>query len=238
MIPETCELLDRPLGLDADRLADLEVLLGGRLLVDHDLVRPRPRALDERERVEGRVGVRDREAEVRRAAEDDRLAVVADELGRVGVDAALGLARPRAAPAPSASRDSSKVGSVTPLPSLRSKADLPVMTAFEPCADVREDLVERLVDRVRQDVGAADHRDAEHDRERRQRRPQLPAQQARGWRSAPSLVRDRLERVELRRAARGHDRRQDPDDDRDDRQHEELHPRDRRSECRTPRARG
>ena len=31
------------------------------------------------------------------------------------------------------SRDSLKVGSVTPLPSLRSKADLPVMTAFEPC---------------------------------------------------------------------------------------------------------
>ncbi len=31
------------------------------------------------------------------------------------------------------SSDSLKVGSVTPLPSLRSKADLPVMTALEPC---------------------------------------------------------------------------------------------------------
>ena len=52
------------------------------------------------------------------------------------------------------------------------------MTAFEPCADVGEDRVERLVDRVGEDERAADHRDAEHDRDRRQRRPQLAAQQA------------------------------------------------------------
>ena len=48
-------------------------------------------ALEQRERVEHRVAVRDREAEVRRAAEDDRLPVVADELRRVRVDAALRL---------------------------------------------------------------------------------------------------------------------------------------------------
>ena len=32
----------------------------------------------------------------------------------------------------SASRPSSKLGSLEPLPSLRSKADLPLMTAFDP----------------------------------------------------------------------------------------------------------
>ena len=45
-------------------------------------------------------------------------------------------------------------------------------------AHVGEDRVERLVDRVREDVGAADHRDAEDDRERRQRGAQLSPQQA------------------------------------------------------------
>ena len=41
---------------------------------------PGPVALDERERVERRLAVRDREAEIGCAAEDDRLAVVADQL--------------------------------------------------------------------------------------------------------------------------------------------------------------
>ena len=39
--------LDGPFGLHTDRLPDLEVLLGRRLLVDDDLVRPRPVALDQ-----------------------------------------------------------------------------------------------------------------------------------------------------------------------------------------------
>src|SRR5262249_5621061 len=38
-----------------------------------------------------------------------------------------------------------------------------------------EDRRERVVDRVREDEGAADHRDAEDDRERRQHRTELPA---------------------------------------------------------------
>ena len=46
-------------------------------------------------------------------------------------------------------------------------------------ADVGEDRVERLVDRVGEDERAADHRDAEHDRDRRQRRAELAAEQAR-----------------------------------------------------------
>ena len=40
-----------------------------------------------------------------------------------------------------------------------------------------EDRVERLVDRVREDVGAAHHRDPEHDRDRGQDRAQLAAEQ-------------------------------------------------------------
>ena len=44
-------------------------------LVDHDLVRPGPVAVDERERVEPRLGRVDGEAEVRCAAEADHLAV-------------------------------------------------------------------------------------------------------------------------------------------------------------------
>ena len=115
---------------------------------------PGPGALDERQRIEARVAVGDREAEVRRAAVDDRLAVVADQRGRVAVDAPLGLRRPpsqRRAPRRAATRRS--VGSVTPLPSQRSNADLPVTTTFEPCADVGEDLVERLsIESVRTNV--------------------------------------------------------------------------------------
>jgi hypothetical protein len=45
---------NRSLGLYADRLADLEVLLVGGRLVDHDLVPVWPASLDQRERVERR----------------------------------------------------------------------------------------------------------------------------------------------------------------------------------------
>ena len=89
--------------------------------------------VDERERVEDGVAVGDREAEVRRAAVDDRLAVVADEL-RVAVDAALGRGDPGTWRT-SASSESSSSGCVSPLPSEMSKADLPVITAVEPCRD-------------------------------------------------------------------------------------------------------
>ena len=55
--------------------------------VDHDLAVLRPDTLDEGEAVERRLRRVDAEAEVRRAAEGDRLAVVADQLG-VAADAA------------------------------------------------------------------------------------------------------------------------------------------------------
>ena len=44
--------------------------------------------------------------------------------------------------------------------------------------DLREDGAERRLDRVGEDVRAADHRDAEHDRDRGQRRAQLAAEQS------------------------------------------------------------
>ena len=81
------ELLDRALDLHADRLADLQVLLVGRRLVDDDLVRPGPGSLHERQAVELRLRRVDREPEVRRPAERDRLAVL-DELRALARDAA------------------------------------------------------------------------------------------------------------------------------------------------------
>ena len=67
---------DRPLRLHADRVTDGEVLLACGRLVDRDLVAVRPVALGQSQRVERRVALRDAEAEVGRAAEDDRLAVL------------------------------------------------------------------------------------------------------------------------------------------------------------------
>ena len=79
--PRDPERLDRSPRLHADRLADLEVLLPGRRLVDDELVWPGPRALHEGQRVELRLRRIDAEADVRRAAEDDRLPVLADQVG-------------------------------------------------------------------------------------------------------------------------------------------------------------
>lgn len=73
--------LDRAASLDADRVTGRETLLLGGLGVDHDFVRSGPIAAHQREGVELRPVRVDAEAEVRRAAEDDRLAVAADQLG-------------------------------------------------------------------------------------------------------------------------------------------------------------
>ena len=55
---------------------------------------------------------------------------------------------------------------------------LPGHDGVRPGVRVDEDRVEGLVDRVREDVAAAHHRDAEHDRERGEHRAQLAAGQA------------------------------------------------------------
>ena len=80
---------DRPLGLNADLVADREVLVLRSLVVDHHLVAVRPVARDERKRIEARGAVRDAEAEVRGAAVDDRLVVRPDQM-RFAADVALG----------------------------------------------------------------------------------------------------------------------------------------------------
>ena len=79
----------------------------------------------------GELGFGNREAEVRRAAVDDGVAVLVDELRGLGVNAPfrLGDAGQRRT---SSRSDSGKDGSLTPLCSLMSNGDLPVMTASDP----------------------------------------------------------------------------------------------------------
>src|SRR5207248_5473244 len=69
----------------ADRVAELEVPLPGRALVDRDLLRRRgPPARCELQRVEALLAVRIHPGrEVRRAAARDRLAVLVDQLSLV-----------------------------------------------------------------------------------------------------------------------------------------------------------
>src|SRR5215207_11470327 len=95
--PRDTKPLRGALRLDADRLAEPEVLLVRCRPINNELAGLRPGTLDERERVEGRVSRRDAEAEVRCAAVDDRLAVLSDQL-RLAVDAPLGLRDRRQAP--------------------------------------------------------------------------------------------------------------------------------------------
>ena len=111
--PEIRERLDGAFDLDADRVADREVLLVRGRLVDYDLVRAGPPALHEGQAVELRLRRIDREAEVRRAAEGDRLAVL-DELCVLARDAADRVPDVGQCPSPSASNDSSKAASVVP----------------------------------------------------------------------------------------------------------------------------
>ena len=171
------EVLDRALDLDAERRADLEVLLARGRLVDDDLVRRRPCALDERQARELRLRRVDGEPEVRRAAEDDRLAVL-DELRVLGRDPAdrVGDVRQLLAPSRGATRRTPPRSCPT-----GPRGRTPTSTGDRrvgALVDVREDRVERLVDRVGEDERAADRRDAEDDRDRGERRPQLAGQQA------------------------------------------------------------
>ena len=82
------EPLHRADGLHTDGLADVKVFLARSRLVDYDLVLLRPCAVDERQWVEGRIAPGDAEPEIRGAAVDDRLAVVADQLS-LAVDTAV-----------------------------------------------------------------------------------------------------------------------------------------------------
>jgi hypothetical protein len=102
-----------------------------------------------------------------------------------------------------ASSDSSNGGARAAAP-LEVERRLAADDASSP-GDVGEDRVNALVDRVGEDVRAADHRDAEHDRDRRQRRAQLAAEQAASAnRSLPpsSSIAARMSCAELVRAPR------------------------------------
>ena len=126
----------------------------------------------------------------------------------------------------SARSDSSNVGAVTPLSSVRSNADLPVMTAFEPwrmsvkiwsnawsIESVRTKVP--LIIATPRTIASA----VRAVRSFRLRRPRI-GERSHSYAMASSGF-------ELRGAPRGHDRGEDPDDDRDDREHGELDPRDR-----------
>ena len=170
------EVLNRPSRLHADRVADLEVRLLRRRLVDHDLVHARPAARDERERIEGRVSVGDAEAEVGRAAVDDHLALLVDQM-RVAVHATLGRgnARERA----NLGQECLVERRLLVLVLVRQlERGLAADHHARPLADVGEDRVEGPVDRVGQDECPAHHRDAEDDRDRGQGGAQLPPKES------------------------------------------------------------
>ena len=79
----------------------------------------------------------------------------------------------------SGSSDSSNGGAAAGRPSDEVERGLPRDRGVGAAVDLGEDAVEGALDRVGEDVRAGDHRDAEHDRDRRQRRPQLAPEQAR-----------------------------------------------------------
>ena len=164
----------RALAGDLDLLADVEALaLCGRD-VDHDLVRAcGPVARDELERVEALVCGVDAEAEggiraldgLAVAVEDLRLVRVAGEIEdrpRRSLDL-----RQRADTLEHLRRDG-RPARLRPLDELGPGDD-----CVRLLVGAREDRVERPLDRVGEDERAADHRDAEHDRDRRQRRAKL-----------------------------------------------------------------
>src|SRR5206468_394336 len=139
-----------------------DVLLGGGRLVDDDLVSLRPTAGDKLERIEPGLAPGDAEAKVRCAAVDDRLAVLADQL-RLAVDAAVGfgdvgqganLLQERLVERRSG--DAAVAGQV--------EGRLPADDDVRPLPRLEKDRVERVVDRVGEDIRTADGRDAQDDR--------------------------------------------------------------------------
>ncbi len=224
--PGDLEVLLRLERRDLDRVSDLVVLPVRRARVDHYLAVPLgPRALDEVERVEAvdlGAGL-DAEAEAGCALGVDRLAVGADDLR-------VGLVRDRAGRGLDVRERGDLIdhrlvdGRGLRLDALEADfGALPRDDDVGPRIGLVEDGRERLVDRVREDVGAAHHRDPEDDRERGERRPELAAEQ-----SSESdadhrlLVLQCLERVEPGGAPRGEDGGDDPDDDRGDGEDDDL----------------
>ena len=177
--PGDPEPLDGAVPLDADRVADLVVLARSDVRVDRDLVRAVwPVARRELERVEALIAGRvDAEGEARRAVGRDHLAGAADELRLVVGDGSLDRVHvwQRPDPREQVVREARRLHAV---PVVVREGRLGADDRVGVLVRLREDRRERVVDRVREDVGAADHRDAEDDRDRRQKRTELPPGEA------------------------------------------------------------
>ena len=164
---------------DRDLLADLVALLVGGDRVDADLVGGRRGgALDPGERVE-----RLRLDALRRSAAGRRRPARSGRRSRRGSRSRSSRrSRPAAFSTPSTAATLStsdsrqrraRLGQVEAAVEGRLRLDRDVDAGV----GLGEDVVEGLVDRPLQHEGAGDHRDAEHDRERGQRRAQLPGRQ-------------------------------------------------------------
>ena len=161
-----------------DHVADLEVLAGGRVGIDGDLLRPLgPLARLELERAELRQRRVIAESELGRAFGADGLAVAAEDLGVVGLvrrDRASGRLDLGQRPHLGEQRRGNRRG-----PALRALDDL---LAGDHRVGLlvrrREDAVERLLDRVGQDERPAHHHDADHDGQGRQQGTHLAAEQS------------------------------------------------------------
>ena len=173
------ELPRRPLRRGTDLVADRVVLLRRRGGVDHDLVRAvRPRAGGERQRVEALLVGVESPAEVGRLAGAELLPVPTDQLREVGrpahvVDrAGCGRHTRKRAHLLNKGLRNGRLSARRVLHDLLAGdhgARTLVRVLVEP--------VECLCDGVRQDVGAADHRHPEHDRQCGERGAQLAAPQ-------------------------------------------------------------
>ena len=146
--------------------------LRGSGRVHGDIAGGRPVALLEHDRVEAGLGGVDREADVRRAAELDHVAVVVDQLRFTADTAHRGVdfgQRPHLGEQRLVERrdlDSRLLADV--------EGGLAGDDGVGALVDRREDRVEGLRDRVGQDIRARDRRHAEHDREAREERSELP----------------------------------------------------------------
>ena len=163
---------------DADRLADREVLLAGGVGVDRDLVRRRPASAPavELERVEPLVAGGSTLKASAGAPPPEITLPSRPTSWAQSRDTALRRGDARQAPHPRRAATAGTTAAAAPLLRAPDRA-LAGDHGVGVLVDLGEDRAERGLDRVREHVGAAHHRDAEHDRDRGQRGPQLAPEQ-------------------------------------------------------------
>ena len=164
---------------DLDRVADLVALLVRRPRVDDDLVVGRgPAPLEEVERVEpgerrARCRCRTRASASPPSSPTRPPASGSSCCPRRGRSRSRARPRRRRARRRGATRRRAVGGGFSP--SIEMSRPLPVTTASVPAYESTSRFVERALDRVREDVRAADHRDAEDDRDAGDRAELAPA---------------------------------------------------------------